>query len=247
MKIVHIKQKLEEIGITPDNVVLGDFDAIGEFTAKKQRSPDEPNYKKFGAFFRPNYERGILVYNLIRQHNLTSFLEIGFGRGYATFCAAKAFHDAGVKGKIVTIDPNFDQKFIEALHNVFPKEWFDMVTFAKGTSDVVLPKITDRFDFVYVDGDHSYEGTKKDWLGVKDKFTSLCLFDDYHMPSKNEPGIQCARAIDEIDWKAAGCKEPELIKLDRRMFLDERGVSDDDLDYGQVLLTKEGVSLPNDW
>ena len=39
-------------------------------------------------------------------------LEIGFGRGYSTFCAVKAFKDFGIDGKITTIDPNFDQNFL---------------------------------------------------------------------------------------------------------------------------------------
>ena len=104
MKHINIKTKLEEMGVAVDGIIMGDFDYIGEFTAKRDRRPDDPNYKRYGAFYRANYERGILIYYLIRQFNLTSMLEIGFGRGYATFCAAEAFHDAGIGGKIVSIN-----------------------------------------------------------------------------------------------------------------------------------------------
>ena len=134
MKTVHIKQKLEEIGVSLDSIVMGDFDYIGEYTAKRNRDQNDANYKKYGAFYRANYERGILIYYLIRQFNLTSFLEIGFGRGYATFCAAKAFYDSGVQGKIVTIDPKFDERFLKALQNVFPQDWFKCIQFVEGTS-----------------------------------------------------------------------------------------------------------------
>ena len=122
MKTVHIKQKLEEMGVPVESLMLGDFDYIGKFCAERNRTNDDPNYKKYGAFYRANYERGILIYYLIRRYNLTSMLEIGFGRGYATFCAARAFHDAGVKGKVTTIDPNMNEQFLKMLQQVFPKD-----------------------------------------------------------------------------------------------------------------------------
>src|SRR5580704_4092364 len=115
MRTVSIQQKLEEMGVALDGIVMGDFDYIGEFTAKRDRKPGDPNYKKYGAFYRSNYERGILIYYLIRQHNLSSMLEVGFGRGFATFCAARAFHDAGIVGKIVTVEPQLDERFVTAL------------------------------------------------------------------------------------------------------------------------------------
>lgn len=245
MKTIDIRHKLEQMGVTLDNIVMGDFDAIGELTAKRQRSPNEENYKRYGAFFRADYERGILAYYLIKQFNLKSLLEIGFGRGYFTLCAAKAFYDAGVQGKITTVDPALDEKYVNQLGEVFPKEWFKSITFVKGTSAAAFEKLGDeRYDLVYVDGDHSYEGVKHDWEGVKDKFTKFCLFDDYHLPTKVDPGIQCRKLIDEIDETPVGCTEKELILMDRVMFRDDRGKSD--LDYGQVLLTKEGVTR-DDW
>jgi predicted O-methyltransferase YrrM len=241
MRTVGIKQKLEEMGVALDSIMMGDFDYIGEFTAKRDRKPGDPNYQKAGAFYRSNYERGILIYYLIRQHNLSSMLEIGFGRGYGTFCAARAFHDAGVVGKIVTIDPNFDEKFLAGLQTVFPQDWFKYVTFAKGTSQQVLPQVKESFDLVYIDGDHSYAGTKHDWEHTKDKWNKFLLFDDYHLPSKDDPGIRCSQLIDEVDDPSK-----ELIIMDRRMFFDDRRLSDEQVDYGQVLLTKAGVGR-DDW
>jgi hypothetical protein len=241
MKTIGIKQKLEEMGVALDSIVMGDFDYIGEFTAKRDRKAGDPNYKRHGAFYRSNYERGILIYYLIRQHNLSSMLEIGFGRGYATFCAARAFHDAGIAGKIITIDPALDERYLQALQNVFPAEWFKCIQFAKGTSQQALPTINERFDLVYIDGDHSYAGTKHDWEQTKDKWDRFLLFDDYHLPTKDDPGIQCNRLIDEVDDPSK-----ELVIMDRRMFFDDRQLSDDKVDYGQVLLTRPGVTR-DDW
>ena len=242
MKKIHIRQKLEEMGVALDGIVMGDFDSIGEFTAKRDRKSDDPNYKKYGAFYRANYERGILIYHLIRQFNLSSMLEIGFGRGYATFCAAKAFYDSGIPGKIVTIDPNLDENYVKALQQVLPGDLFTYINFMKGTSQAVLPKMEGRFDLVYIDGDHSYGGTKFDWEQTKDRFDKFLLFDDYHMPSKEDKGtIQCSQLIDEVDDPSK-----ELIIMDRRMFFDDRRFTDEQIDYGQVLLTKPGVGR-DDW
>ena len=235
MKKVHIKDKLIEIGADTENLNLGDFDQIGEFTAKKNRSPGTDLYNKVGFYFRPNYERGILIYHLITQFKLSSFLEIGFGRGYSTFCAAKAFSDMGIKGRIVTVDPNFNSDFLKQLSEVFPKEWFDMIQFANGTSKVSIPKLDGIFDLIYIDGDHTYDSVKGDWEMCKDRFNAFLLFDDYHLPTKDSgPGIQCAKLIDEIENETK-----ELIIMDRRIFLDDRGYEDHEIDYGQVLLTRE--------
>lgn len=238
MKITNIKQKLEEIGVSPSSVIMGDFDQIGEYTAKRTRSPDDPNYAKHGFCYRSNYERGILIYHLIRQFNVASFLEIGFGRGYSTFCAARAFHDSGVlNASVTTVDPALDEKFVGALQQVFPKEWFSYIKFMKGTSRDVVPRLEGNFDMIYIDGDHSYQGTRIDWEMTKDRFNKFLLFDDYHMQTKQDKGtIECSRLIDEVDDPSK-----ELIIMDRRMFFDDRRLTDEQVDYGQVLLTKQGV------
>lgn len=231
MKTIDIKEKLTEIGVSLNDIILGDFDSIGEFTAKRQRSQSELQYKTKGAFYRSNYERGILIYYLIKQFELRSVLEIGFGRGYSTFCAAKAFVDLGIDGTVTSIDPNFDEKFLSATTQIFPSEWFKHIKLIKGESKDVIPKLEEKqFDLVYIDGDHSYEGTKSDWDLTKTLAQKFVLFDDYHLPTKTDPGIQCNKLIDEIDDPTK-----ELILMDRRIFLDDRQI--EKIDYGQVLLT----------
>ena len=245
MKKIDIREKLEQIGMPAENLILGDFDMIGEYTAKKNRSPQSELFKTVGAFFRPNYERGLLIYSLIKKYNLKSFLEIGFGRGYGTFCAAKALQENG-GGKIVSIDPLFNEEnakqHIKSLISIFPKEWFSSndVQFKPGFSQNILPSLDEKFDLIYIDGDHTYEGTKSDWLNTKDKFNKFLLFDDYHLPTKKQDAlagstdIDCARAINEIDDF-----EKELIIMDRRIFLDDRRIPDEKIDYGQVLIEKK--------
>ena len=245
MKSLFIKEALEEMDFPVESMSLGDFDFVGEFTAKKNRDQSSDLYKKVGCFFRPNYERGLLIYALITKFQISSFLEIGFGRGYSAFCAAMAMSNAGIDGKIVTIDPNFDEKHLENLTSVFPKGWFDKISFMKGTSDQVVPELKDNFEMIYIDGDHREEAVKKDWDMTKEKYTKFLLFDDYHLPTKNQKDIECAKVIDEIDDKSK-----KLIRMDRRVFFDDRRVPDSEIDYGQVLLTHPDLNLSDyilDW
>ena len=223
MRHIDIRQKLEEIDFPLSSISLGDFDIIGEYTAKKNRDRNSDLFNSVGCFFRPNYERGILLYALVSKFKISSFLEIGFGRGYSTMCVAKAMSDMGIDGKIVTIDPNFDEKFLQNLAQIFPKEWFEKIQFVKGFSNQALKDFEgNKFDLVYIDGDHTYEATKSDWEMTKNMYEKFLLFDDYHLPSKDSgPGIQCAKLIDEIEDSTK-----ELIIMDRRIFFDDRRISD---------------------
>ena len=231
MNIYNIREKLDQIDFSLEEIALGDFDAIGEFTAKKTRESHTDLYKTAGCFFRPNYERGILLYALVKKFNIESYLEIGFGRGYSTFCVAKAMSDCGIEGKIVTIDPNFDEDHIKSLSNIFPAAWFKKIKFARGTSQLAMPEIEGNFDMIYVDGDHRYEAVKLDWELTKDRFNKFIIFDDYHLPGISQKDIECAKLIDEIENESK-----ELILMDRRIFFDDRGISDDEIKYGQVII-----------
>jgi len=245
MRKIYIKEKLEEIEFPVETLSLGDFDYIGEFTAKKTRSQDKDLYSSVGCFFRPNYERGLLIYSMISKFRIDSFLEIGFGRGYATFCAAKAMCDAGIDGKITTVDPNFDENFLKQLQNIFPPAWFSKIEFVQGPSSQIIPGLEGDYDMIYIDGDHRYDAVKNDWLMCKDKYRKFLLFDDYHMPTKKQKDIECSRVIDQIDDDTK-----ELIIMDRRIFFDDRRISDEDIDYGQVLLRNKDFDTKDyilDW
>jgi len=232
IKKTMIQDKLRELDHPVESMTLGIFDEIGEFTAKKKRSYGSELYKTVGAFFRPNYERGILLYAMVKRFNINSFLEIGFGRGYSTFCAAMAMTEAGIDGKITTVDPNFDEEFISNLAKAFPKEWFSKIEFISGKSENVIPKLNSRFDMIYIDGDHTFDAVNKDWELTKDLYNKFVLFDDYMLPRpESQEGIEVASVVNQIQGL-----DKELIIMDRRIFLDDRGKSDSEIDYGQVLI-----------
>ena len=231
---IFIKEKLSQIGVSLDDVSLGDFQEIGEFTARKRRDPGSDLWKKVGSRFSPNLERGILIYELIKKHKLTSYLEIGFGRGYSALCAAKAFQDLGNGGEVMVVEPYIDDDHMNMISKMFPEQWLNRLQVAKGTSAEVLPKLQSKFDLIYIDGDHTKEAVKFDFENLKNKFEYFMLLDDYRVDDP-QTSIEVAEALEEVTlddkWKV------ELVKMDRRLFLDDRGIKDEDLKYGQILLT----------
>ena len=71
-------------------------------------------------------------------------------------------------------------------------------------------------------------------FNAKDRANKIILFDDYHLPGKTQKDMDVSNVVDGIEDY-----EKTLIKMDRRIFFDDRRVSDADLDYGQVLIIKE--------
>lgn len=235
-RIVNVRDKLPEIGVPLDSLSLGDFDWIAQPTAMKVRQPGSELWRSVGAYYKPNLERGLLIYSLIKKFNLSSYLEIGFGRGYSAICAAKAFAELGNDGKVMVIEPNVDDEFMHAISNVFPQEWLSRIQIARGNSEDILPQLQDKYDLVYVDGDHTASAVRSDWEGCKDLWDCFLLMDDYHMDYGTDPGIQVNEALDEVDQPEG--TECELIVSDRRIFVDDRGWPDEKVRYGQLLLTR---------
>ena len=137
-----------------------------------------------------------------------------------------------------------------------------------GKSEVVIPKLLEKqkkWDFVYIDGDHTAAGVSSDWNLLKDAYSKYLLFDDYHEPEDAHTDIDCARVIDEIPL--SNDVAVEYIKMDRVLFPDERHLHRDSskitmdplerLKYGQVLLTRVdqvtgappggSFTIPEDW
>src|SRR5262245_1970074 len=57
-----------------------------------------------GVFYYSNPWRSHLLYALVLKHRPRAILEIGTGRGYSTFAMALGLIDAGVDGRIYTLD-----------------------------------------------------------------------------------------------------------------------------------------------
>ena len=138
--------------------------------------------------------------------------------------------DAGFsESRIVSIDPNFDEALLKQLTHVFPQEWFHKLSLIKGTSAMALKELKgQKFDLVYIDGDHSADAVLNDWEHCKDLYTKFIIFDDYI--EEEQPGIAVKSVVDKLE------EEKELLIMDRRIFFDDRRIPDDEINYGQVLI-----------
>lgn len=235
-RVINVKDKLMEIGVSVNDLNLGHYDYIGEITAKKTRDPNSEMFKTVGCFFKPNLERSILIDSLIKRYRLESLLEVGFGRGYTSICAAKTFSELGGNGQVFTVESNVDDNHMQALSQIFPQEWLGRIQVARGTSQEILPNLRDPYDIAMIDGDHTKEAVLCDWDNVKDRWTCFCLFDDWLMDVGTDPAIQVHEALADVVLPSdVTC---ELIVTDRRIFLDDRQWPDERVRYGMLLLTK---------
>jgi hypothetical protein len=155
-----------------------------------------------GNFFKLNFNRGLLLYALIGYLKPKSILEFGTGGGYSTLCMAKALFDFKIDGKIYTIDRNRNDEKIfrifqlpddehvqekkisnnEIWNSIAPHEWIEKIIPITGYSGSVMKTQNfNNIDFCYIDGVHTYDGTKHDFLSfLKVASNSFSvLFDDY--------------------------------------------------------------------
>jgi len=122
------------------------------------------------------------------------------------------------------------------LAKIFPHDWLRLIEFHQKTSDDYFDELDDSetFDMIYVDGDHRYEAVLRDWNNCKDRAEKVILLDDYHLPSKKQKDMDVSNVVDSIVEF-----DKKLVKMDRRIFFDDRLISYEDLDYGQVLIIKD--------
>jgi predicted O-methyltransferase YrrM len=112
-------------------------------------------------------------------------LEIGTYMGVSASIIAKAICE---NARLFCVDP-FDEKkghknpcFLMAIRQLKNNRVFDKVTFLLGYSnDIdVIKQIPKNLDFIFIDGDHSYDGLRNDWMIVLDNLLVsgiVCLHD----------------------------------------------------------------------
>lgn len=95
-------------------------------------------------------------------------LEVGTYMGVSAAIIAKSMIE---KGRLFCVDP-FEEKnsqknpgFLMAVRQLKKNKVFNKVTFLLGYSndEVIISQIPKNLDFIFIDGDHSYEGLKNDW------------------------------------------------------------------------------------
>jgi len=155
-----------------------------------------------GSFIEANY-----LYHMASKGG--NILEVGTGPGKSALLMAQALKDFGVDGKVYTIGWESDQ---QDYANVWKRlrrypELIDSIHHESRKSEEVHQNYPDlAFPFVYIDGDHSYEGVVKDIINYKSKVAPGGVI-AFHDTNKEE----VARAISEyLGWEL--CAEVHRIK-----------------------------------
>ena len=190
MKTIQLKDFLNSIGFS--NISFEDFWTLGNATSLSEDTGGQ----------QLEFHRGPLLYSLVSFLKPKRILEFGTGGGYSTLCMAKALTDFKIDGKIYTIDrvdndekisrfyqlPNDKEPRKNKISNkeiwksIAPSEWIDKIITIQGYSGIVMDtKNFKNIDFCYIDGVHTYEGTKHDFLSFLKvaSNTFSVLFDDY--------------------------------------------------------------------
>lgn len=204
-----------------------------------------------GEIGNVNYERGLILYGLIKKFKPKNILEFGTAKGFGTLSMAYAVHENNNNGTIYTIDLVGHTQLIEHVRKIsgsyeekkttrkklwidtVPTEWLNSVKFIHGYSGTIvkqhdLPKI----DFFYVDASHFYEAIKNDFFIslLFSNDTSVFLLDDY------------------IDWEYFGVKklvdneiskyvDVTLIKTDKTNYHNKNNTTKSD--YGMCFFKAE--------
>jgi predicted O-methyltransferase YrrM len=109
--------------------------------------------------------RGEFVYEMCRKSGAHATLEVGFALGVSTLCILAALLDLGVTGTShVAMDPfQGGERFANAgLRTLRDGGVASMVEFHAEASETFLPRLVAakrQFDFILIDGDHSFDHT----------------------------------------------------------------------------------------
>lgn len=115
--------------------------------------------------------RGKFLGDLVRRFKPVATLEVGMGWGLSTLHMLEAmFENGGMSQPHVIMDPFQQRDFHNgALHVLRAARVTDFVEHHAEPSELFLPKLVEQgrqFDFVFIDGDHRFDGAFVDMVFV---------------------------------------------------------------------------------
>jgi len=116
---------------------------------------------------KPEEYKGLL--DLLNDRSRKRYaLEIGSNYGGTTAGFCRLFD------KVITIDIRYNPNF-DVLKQKFPNYQYIIADSTSNDTVALLKSMGIKFDFIFIDGDHSYEGVKNDY----DKFRQFLAHDGY--------------------------------------------------------------------
>lgn len=133
------------------------------------------------GLLRQEFDEAALLYRVVSQMQTPYGVEIGRLKGGSTLLLASA---VGQGGKIISIDiaPLEDTPLRRVLEQLGLMDRVELIT-----GDANLVTVEGSLDFVFIDGDHSYEGARKD----HDRWTprlkpgGIAIYHDMALARKN--------------------------------------------------------------
>jgi predicted O-methyltransferase YrrM len=118
----------------------------------------------------------LVLYGLIRANGLRTLVEIGVMKGVTTAFLAKAARQNG--GHVYAVDNDLGRVCDAEQHLYRLGYWPSTVSFIVSDSGRCL--FDCNVDFLFIDGDHSYEGVSGDWVNWSPKLTlgAIAAFHD---------------------------------------------------------------------
>ncbi len=142
-----------------------------------------------------------LIYDAPRLVGGGSILNLGDDEGGSAILLAQGLRDRNLDGHVYTVDNYEAKQKGRATRNMEQAEVRSDITILNMRTDEVVEVIDPRekFSFIFIDADHSYEGVKHDWLTfsplVADR--GLISFHDSNQEYTNKVIEEC---ISEKDW-----------------------------------------------
>jgi predicted O-methyltransferase YrrM len=158
-------------------------------------------------------DSAFLLYGLVRSAKPKVVVEIGSARGRSTCFIGTALKENGY-GKLYAVDPHMqtawnDDGSIDTYEvlktNVNQLGLTHVVEMLRNTSDEVAKSWNESIDILFIDGDHSYEGAKRDWDLFSPFVTTFgsvifhdTLWDLRPDPKYSRPDMGVPRLVEEL-------------------------------------------------
>ena len=115
-------------------------------------------------------------------------LEVGRLTGKSTLLLALGARDAGHPHPIFSIELGH-RHIAAAEEHLRLFGLLDRVTFVQGNSSVQIPRLSSSYDVIFIDGDHSYDGVRRDVEALLGRLAegAVVMFHDFYHPGNDDP------------------------------------------------------------